>query len=130
MCIYTYSLSTNGTTHIYLYTIQPFLNEQKSKRFFCIRTTWPSLWSKPAGHPWFRRPRFTEVVSSLQTFISVFCYNRQACSDHPGTDALVRITALFLMPARRAVRILHDHLFNGSLLVFKYLDCFQFFHHY
>ena len=100
------------------------------KFFHIVGTTWPSLWPKPSGYPLYRRPRFTEVVPSLQTFISVFCYNRQDYSDHPGTDALVRITALFLMPARRAVRILHDHLFNGSFLVFKYLDCFQFFHHY
>ena len=89
----------------------------KNLRFFhIVGTTWPSLWAKPEGYPLYRRPRFTEVVPSLQMFISVFCYNRQACSEHPGTDVLVRITALFLMPARRAARTLHDHLFNDPSL--------------
>ena len=104
--------------HVYIFLLYdlPLHNEQKSQRFFhIVGTTLPSLRSKAAERPLYRRPQFTEAVPYLPTFISVFCFNRQACSEHPRTDGLKRITALFWMPASRAVRILHNNLFNGSL---------------
>ena len=85
----------NLDTFFILYAL-PFHNEQKSQRFsHIVGTTLPSLRSKAAERPLYRRPRFTEVVLYLPTFISVFCFNRQVCGEHPCKDALVRITALF-----------------------------------
>ena len=91
LSMHSHTYSANGSTSIHLYTIWPFF-------FQWTKISDSSALLELPGHnygPSLQVIHCTDAHDSLKWFplcrrlSQVFCYNRQACSEHPGTDALV-----------------------------------------
>lgn len=113
--MFIYVVLPQTVAHLHRFHTVPFFNEQTPQGFFqAVATTAPLTVVTDLSVCCTDAPPL--VAPCQLPFTSVFC-DKEACGPCLCTDVPVCITALFVTHACSAVRILYDHLFNGSLLL-------------